>query len=40
MLYQSKCLEEQAILQTAARMYAAARTAPKAMVKTRFISWF
>lgn len=30
MLYQSKCLEEQAILQTAARMCAAARTAPKA----------
>lgn len=33
MMYQSNVLEEQAVLQTAARMRAAARTAPKAHVK-------
>lgn len=33
MLYQSEYMEEQAILQTAARMCAAARTAPKAYGK-------
>lgn len=30
MLYQSDAMEEQAVMQTAARMCAAARTAPKA----------
>lgn len=34
MLYQSDYMEEKAILQTAARMCAAARTAPKPAVTT------
>lgn len=39
MLYQSNYLEEQAIMQTAARMCAAARTAPKAHGKDTLITF-
>lgn len=38
MIYQSTQMEEQAILQTAARMCAAARTAPKAMGRDNIVT--
>ncbi|MGN0980583.1 MAG: ferredoxin domain-containing protein [Candidatus Avoscillospira sp.] len=39
MLYESKQMEEQAVLQTAAQMCAAARTAPKATGKDQIVTY-